>query len=140
MPVSLLQCLMVMDTPAVCAFLASDIMSAFLFISTGFRNTYIKLLFGSTPVSSKSKPSELSFLLFRSPSMRAEKFMTACFVLNGVDADKYPQCALTVEGCSENTLGFGCKRWFICAFRIRQRFTAKEEKTSSYRAIKNLSF
>lgn len=111
---------MVANLPVVCAFLPSNITSAFLFISTVSKNIFLKLLFGSMTLSSKCKPSKFCVSLFPSPSMRAEGFMMACFVLNGVEADTYQQCVLTVEGCSENTLGFGFKWWFIGAFCIRQ--------------------
>lgn len=87
-------------------FLASDILSASLFISTVSENTFLKLLFRSTAVSSKSKPSKICFLLlFLSHSMRAERFIRVCFVLNGVKADKHLQCVLTVQSSSEKHTG-----------------------------------
>lgn len=37
--------------------------------------------------------------------MRAERFITVCFVLNGVEADKHLQCVLTVQSSSEKHTG-----------------------------------
>lgn len=97
---------MVMGHAGCLCFLPSDILSASLFISTVSENTFLKLLFRSAAVSSKSKQSKICFLLlFLSHSMRAERFIRVCFVLNGVEADKHLQCVLTVQSSSEKHTG-----------------------------------